>query len=218
MLTECAQPWWTSDCNGAIDAAQAYINNKLPGGAVDAVRRDPQPRADAPRSWWSATRGSSTARTATPAPGSRPAEETRLNATADLLNRKLSSAASARGFAFANPTSRFVGHAVCDDVEWLNGLSNPISESYHPNRTGHASGYAPLVSPLLTGATLTVSAATLRAAAASGDGLAAQQRAYAAAGLLDRAGDVHRPRPDQPGGRAAARRAGVDLDRWLARH
>ena len=66
---------------------------------------------------------------------------------------KTSSAASAKGFSFANPTSRFVGHAVCDNVEWINGLSNPISESYHPNRTGHSSGYTPRVSPLLTGAT-----------------------------------------------------------------
>ena len=70
-----------------------------------------------------------------------PAEETRLNATADLLNSKTSAQASAKGFAFANPTSRFVGHAVCDSTEWLNGLSNPISESYHPNKAGHASGY-----------------------------------------------------------------------------
>ena len=54
-----------------------------------------------------------------------PEEEARLNQTADLLNSKLSSASGARGFGFANPTSRFVGHAVCDDVEWLNGLSSP---------------------------------------------------------------------------------------------
>jgi len=25
---------------------------------------------------------------------------------------------------------------VCDDVEWLNGLSNPVGESYHPNPPG----------------------------------------------------------------------------------
>jgi hypothetical protein len=56
-----------------------------------------------------------------------PSEETRLNQTADLLNGKLSAAASARSFSFANP----------------------ISESYHPNRTGHSSGYLPLVSGLL---------------------------------------------------------------------
>jgi len=32
-----------------------------------------------------------------------------------------------------------------DSTEWLNGLSNLTSESYHPNRTGHSPGYLPLV-------------------------------------------------------------------------
>ena len=94
---------------------------------------------------------------------------------------KLAAAAAARGFAFANPTSAFIGHAVCGDPEWLNGLSNPISESYHPNRIGHASGYTPLVSPLLTGSSLRVNAAVLARARAQAPALAAQQRHYAPA-------------------------------------
>jgi hypothetical protein len=56
-----------------------------------------------------------------------------------------------------------------------------VSESYHPNRTGHASGFTPLVSPLLTGAGLTVTKAVLAAARAQGPALAAQQRQYAGA-------------------------------------
>jgi hypothetical protein len=43
-----------------------------------------------------------------------------------------------------NPTSVFIGHAVCGSPEWINGLSNPIGESYHPNVTGQAN-YANLV-------------------------------------------------------------------------
>jgi len=31
VITECAQPWWSSNCNGAIDGAQSYIRNTLPG-------------------------------------------------------------------------------------------------------------------------------------------------------------------------------------------
>ena len=180
VLTECAQPGWMSDCNGAIDTAQAYINNTLPGklSTLYASIRAKAPNAKVvvvgyPRifngedcnagTWFS------------------PSEQTRLNSTADLLNSKTSAQASAKGFSFANPTSRFVGHAVCDDVEWLNGLSNPISESYHPNRTGHSSGYTPLVSPLLTGSTVTVSSAVLSKAAGNADALAKQQRQYAKA-------------------------------------
>ena len=149
VLTECAQPGWMSNCNGAIDGAVNIINNTLPG-RLSTLYSSIRSRATIakvvvvgyPRifngedcnagTWFS------------------PAEETRLNQTADLLNSKLAAAASARGFTFANPTSRFVGHAVCDDVEWLNGLSNPISESYHPNRSGHSAGYTPLISPLLS--------------------------------------------------------------------
>lgn len=150
VLTECAQPGWMSDCNGAIDDAQYIINNVLPGrlATLYSAIRSRAPYAVVvvvgyPRifngedcnagTWFS------------------PSEESRLNYTADLLNAKISTQAANKGFKFANPTSRFVGHAVCDDVEWINGLSNPISESYHPNRTGQSSGYTPLVSPLLVG-------------------------------------------------------------------
>lgn len=217
VLTECAQPGWMSNCNGAVDRAQAYINNTLPGALATLYTsiRSKAPNAKVvvvgyPRifngedcnagTWFS------------------PAEETRLNATADLLDARTSSAASAKGFSFANPTSRFVGHAVCDSVEWLNGLSNPISESYHPNRAGHSSGYTPSVSPLLTGASVAVSAATMRRAALTADALAVQQREFAGQDASIRPTGFRAPDLTTERARAAARRAGIDLDRWLARH
>ena len=79
-----------------------------------------------------------------------PEEETRLNQTADLLNGTLAAAAVRPRLRLRQPDRRFIGHAVCDDPEWLNGLSNPISESYHPNRAGQAPGYAAVVGPLLS--------------------------------------------------------------------
>ncbi len=180
VITTCAEPSWASDCNGAVKKAQAYITGTLPGSlsTLYAAIRSRAPNARVvvvgyPRlfngedcnafTWFS------------------PTDESQLNATADLMNKTLAAAATARGFAFANPTSAFTGHAVCGSPEWLNGLSNPISESYHPNRTGHASGYAPLVSPLLTGAPLTVTRTVREAARAQGPTLAAQQRQYAGA-------------------------------------
>ena len=78
-----------------------------------------------------------------------PAEEERLNATADLLDTTIRGRADAYRFSFADPRSSFAGHAVCDTTEWVNGLSNPVSESYHPNRGGQA-GYANLVDNYLT--------------------------------------------------------------------
>ncbi len=148
VLTECATPFWAGDCNGAVDRAQAYINNTLPG-RLSTLYASIRSRASTAKVVVVGYPRVFNGEDCNAATWFSPAEETRLNQTADLLNAKLSAAAAARGFSFANPTSRFVGHAVCDDPEWLNGLSNPISDSYHPNRAGHASGYAPLVSGLL---------------------------------------------------------------------
>ena len=57
--------------------------------------------------------------------------------------------ASSAGFALVNPPSAFIGHSVCGSPEWINGLSNPVSESYHPNVTGQAN-FANLVQPALS--------------------------------------------------------------------
>lgn len=148
VLTECATPFWAGDCNSAINGAQAYITNTLPGklSTLYSSMRSKAPTAKVvvvgyPRVFMGEDCNAAT--------WFSPEEEARLNATADLLNSKLSAAAAARGFTFANPTSRFVGHAVCDNPEWLNGLSDPVSDSYHPNKLGHSSGYLPLISPLL---------------------------------------------------------------------
>ena len=215
VLTECATPWWAGDCNGAIDQAQAFINSTLPGrlSTLYASIRAKAPNARVvvvgyPRIFMGEDCNAGT--------WFSPAEMTRLNQTADLLNSKTSSQASAKGFSFANPTSRFVGHAVCDDVEWINGLSSPISESYHPNKPGHSSGYTPTVSPLLTGATLTAGAKIRAASAAMADDLAAQQRRYADADAAIRPASFRAP--TRASLRSEAEQAGVDLDRWLARH
>lgn len=210
VLTECAKPAWMSNCNGAIDRAQSYINNTLPGSLstlYSSIRsRAPYAKVTIvgyPRifngedcnafTWFS------------------PTEEARLNATADLLNSRLSTAASAKGFSFANPTSRFIGRAVCDSPEWINGLSNPISESYHPKVDGHRYGYSPTVSPFVTGRTIRVTDAVLARAASSADRLATQQRRYAALDASIRPKVVVVPDLSTPQAKAAAARAGVDL-------
>lgn len=150
VLTECAMPGWASNCSGAVTTARNYINNTLPGrlSTLYSSIKTKAPNAVVvivgyPRIFMGEDCNAGT--------WFSPSEQTSLNGTADLLNSKLAAAASARGFKFANPTTRFTGHAVCDSTEWINGLSNPIAESYHPNTLGHSSGYTPLVSPLLVG-------------------------------------------------------------------
>jgi lysophospholipase L1-like esterase len=151
VITECALPSWASDCNGAINTAQAFIKSTLPGrlDQVNNTIKAKSPSAtvivlDYPRlfngtdcnalTWFSAS------------------EETRLNETADQMKSQLSAAATRAGsnFLFRDVIPPFIGHAVCDggggsSTEWINGLSNPVGESYHPKVTGHASGYYPVV-------------------------------------------------------------------------
>lgn len=218
VITECAMPGWFSDCNGAVNGAQAYINNTLPGAlsTLYGTVRSKAPNAKVvvvgyPRLFMGVDCNAGTFFSGS--------EMTRLNQTADLLNGKISAAASARGFTFANPTSAFTGHAVCSSSEWLNGLSNPIGESFHPNRAGHSSGFTPLISPVLTGAAVAVNGATLAAARASAGELADQQARYAAYDAKIRPATVKLPDLTTPAARAAARKAGIyDVEAWVARN
>jgi lysophospholipase L1-like esterase len=148
VITECAKPAWLGNCDGAINTAQATINNTIPGRLTTlyATVRSRATTAKVvvvgyPRLFNGTDCNAGTFFSA--------AEMTRLNQTADLLNGKISAAAGAAGYAFVNPTSAFIGHAVCGSPEWINGLSNPISESYHPNVTGQAN-LANLVQPQLS--------------------------------------------------------------------
>ena len=202
VLTDCALPWWAANCNGAIDGAQSIINNQLPSrlSTLYAAIRTRAPSAKVvvvgyPRIFMGVDCNAGTWFTS--------AEMTRLNQTADLLNSRLSAAAAARGFTFANPTSRFVGHAVCGSPEWINGLSWPISESYHPNRAGHSSGYTPTVSPVLTGATVTVTRATLDGRGGRGRHAHGAAAAVRRAGRRDHAAGVRGARRDRAGHAAA---------------
>ncbi|GAB3854971.1 SGNH family lipase [Nocardioides maradonensis] len=150
VITECAKPAWMSDCNGKVATAQSFITTTLPGrlNTLYSAIRGRAPYAKVVVVGYPHLFMGEDCNAAT---WFSPSDESLLNQTADLLDAKLAAAASGHGFTFVNPVSRFTGHAVCDSTEWLNGLSSPISESYHPNRLGHSQGYAPLVSAVLVG-------------------------------------------------------------------
>ncbi|TDV55215.1 SGNH/GDSL hydrolase family protein [Actinophytocola oryzae] len=150
VITRCALPWpWT--CTNEINNANNYIRTTLPG-ALDNLYNQIRSRAPGakvvvvgyPR-LFNGEECNALARIS-------PAEQTSLNATADLLATTIGGRAAAHGFGFVDVRTAFTGHAVCDDVEWLNGLSNPVLESYHPNVAGQASGYTPLVASALSAA------------------------------------------------------------------
>ena len=206
VLTECAQPAWMSDCNGAIDDAQYIINSVLPArlSTLYSAIRSKAPNASVTVVGYPRIFNGEDCNAAT---WFSPTEESRLNSTADLLNSRTATQAGNKGFSFANPTTAFTGHAVCDDPEWLNGLSSPVSESYHPNKPGHT-GYAGVVSPKLVGTSYSTSGAT-RGEGSRERGLACSTTALVCRDRrLDHAGGVRRARPHQPPGTRRCPRGG----------
>jgi lysophospholipase L1-like esterase len=147
VITECALPEWASDCPGAVAGAQSIITNELPG-RLDSLYNEISARSPSavvavvgyPRLFMGEDCNAGT--------WFSPEDQQLLNETADLLGSTINSVAGAHGFAYVDPIPAYIGHAVCDDVEWINGLSNPLQESYHPNRDGQV-GYADLVDDYL---------------------------------------------------------------------
>ncbi|MHA7280051.1 SGNH/GDSL hydrolase family protein [Arthrobacter sp. MDT2-2] len=210
VLNECAKPAWMSNCNAAVDRAQAVVALQLPGSLAslyDEIRAR-APRASVTIAGYPRLFNGEDCNAAT---WFSPAEQARLNATADLLNRATAAAAADAGFAFRDPTATFAGHAVCDDVEWVNGLSSPLSDSYHPNRAGHSSGYVPLLGAALAGVPVGITEQTLQSAELSAPQLTRQQEANAARDAAITPEEFVLPDLGSPAARAAAARAGVDL-------
>jgi lysophospholipase L1-like esterase len=146
VITQCAKPW-PYTCWTQIDNAENQIRTVLPGRLDQLYTRI---RALAPAArvvvvgYPRLFNGEECNLIARISPG----EQSELNAAADLLAVTTRDRAAAHGFGFVDARGPFTGHAVCDDVEWINGTSNPLSESYHPNRTGQA-GYATQVEAAL---------------------------------------------------------------------
>lgn len=214
VLTACATPWWFGRCDRAIDGAQEFIRGTLPGRLRRLYRAigERAPNAEVvvagyPRIF--------SRRDCNPLTFFSGREMDRLNATADLINRRTRRIATRQGFAFADPTRRFTGHAVCSDAEWINGLSFPIVESYHPNRAGHRRGYRVVVGSRLP--TSSVPATRRGRARVPASEIAATQRRYADLDARIEPARVRAPELTTQRARRAARRAGVDVDRWIAR-
>jgi lysophospholipase L1-like esterase len=143
IVTQCALPWpWS--CEGELTTAEGFIRGTLPGRLTTlygAIRsRAPNARVVVlgyPRLFMGVDCNAGTFFSTT--------EMSRMNAIADLLKTVTQERATAAGATFKDAIPPFTGHAVCSSSEWLNGLSSPVEESFHPNRTGHSGGYEPLV-------------------------------------------------------------------------
>nr|WP_246851729.1 SGNH/GDSL hydrolase family protein [Patulibacter sp. SYSU D01012] len=147
VIARCALPMWAARCAPPVDRARRFIARTLPG-RLDGLLREIGRRAPAARVIVLGYPGLFNGIDCGPATFFSRDDQRRLNRTAELLRDTLRARAAAHGALFGDVMPAFRGHAVCDDVEWLNGLSHPLRESFHPNAAGHAEGYAPLVRAL----------------------------------------------------------------------
>ncbi len=134
VIEKCAYPWpWT--CWGDIENAEKFMKEKLPG-LLDNVYTQIRSRATTAKvvvvGYPRLFNGQECNLLARISKG----EQERLNQAADLMASVISGRASAHGFPYVDPRTPFSSHEICSSSEWLNGLSEPVSESYHPNVEG----------------------------------------------------------------------------------
>ncbi|HWF56598.1 MAG TPA: SGNH/GDSL hydrolase family protein [Solirubrobacteraceae bacterium] len=146
VMEDCAG--WYFNCQSAINTADSYIENTLPG-ALNTTYADI--RSDAPNAklvvldyphLFTASGATCNFDALTSS------HEEELNTTADDLDGVIKTAAASHGFTVVDPRSAFESHEICSSSEWLNGLSNPLSESFHPNIQGQAE-FASLIEGVL---------------------------------------------------------------------
>jgi lysophospholipase L1-like esterase len=132
----------TSSCESAVAAGEKYATGTLPG-QLDTMLADI--RADAPNakivvldypdfydlSAWLCI-------------GLSSADHQALDAGINVLDGVIQAAAARGGDTFADVRAQFSGHELCDGAGWLNSITLPIGNSYHPTATGQKDGYLPV--------------------------------------------------------------------------
>jgi hypothetical protein len=71
------------------------------------------------------------------------ASRSAVNAAADDLDGVIAKRAVDHGFTFADVRDTFTGHELCSGSPWLQSLTAPVDESYHPTAAGQSGGYLP---------------------------------------------------------------------------
>ncbi|MBB5805792.1 lysophospholipase L1-like esterase [Saccharothrix ecbatanensis] len=130
-----------STCINRVNQAKAYATNTLPG-LLDNVYTQIRSRAPSarvvvlgyPRLY--KVPGSCSV-------GLSDTKRSAINSASDTLHQVISARAGAKAFSYRDLRGAFTGHEICSGDWWLNSLSWPVEESYHPNRNGQRLGYLP---------------------------------------------------------------------------
>ncbi|MET7763337.1 SGNH/GDSL hydrolase family protein [Streptomyces sp. NPDC005336] len=141
VMTTCALQS-ESTCLNAVANARTYAQNTLPG-KLDQVYNAIRAKAPSahvvvlgyPRFY--KLNGSCIL-------GLSETERAAINGGADLLNSITAKRAADHGFSFGDVTPTFTGHEICSGNAWLNSVTFPIDESYHPTAAGQSGGYLPV--------------------------------------------------------------------------
>ena len=131
-----------SDCFGKRDTASAFITGTLPG-RLDATYADIRSRA--PNARLVVLGYPRLYKTGFCLFAISDERRRRINAVADTLATVTAQRAAAAGATFLDARTTYGGHEICSSSPYLNGPTWPITDSYHPNRSGYASGYLPLL-------------------------------------------------------------------------
>ncbi|WP_433171592.1 SGNH/GDSL hydrolase family protein [Actinoallomurus sp. CA-150999] len=131
-----------SSCTSAVNTAKNYADTQLPGrlSTLFSAIKSKAPNAhvvvlDYPHLYITNDAGCI---------GMSHTKHAALNAGADEIDTVIGKGAANAGFSFADVRSTFAGHELCSGDGWLNSVTIPIGNSYHPTATGHASGYLPV--------------------------------------------------------------------------
>jgi lysophospholipase L1-like esterase len=132
----------TSSCESAVSAGEKYATGTLPGllDTMLAGIRAHAPNAkiivlDYPDFY---------DLNAAFCIGLSGADHRALDAGINVLDGVIAAAAATDGDTFADVRAQFSGHELCDWAGWLNSVTLPIGNSYHPTATGQKDGYLPV--------------------------------------------------------------------------
>jgi lysophospholipase L1-like esterase len=142
VMTTCALSS-ESTCLDRVATAESYANNTLPQNldSVYSAIKSKAPSAkvvvlDYPHLYQIG--GSCLV-------GLSDAERSAINGAADAIDDVIKTRATAAGFTFGDVRPAFTGHEICSDDEWLNSVTLPVDESYHPTAAGQSGGYLPVL-------------------------------------------------------------------------
>lgn len=144
LIIGCAGGYSPS-CKDAVDEANRRIHEELPtklDDAYDAIEAG-APGAEVVVLGYGRFFGEDLACSA--ADGITAEEADWLNGVADNLDGAIRDRATTAGFTYRSAIEAFTGHDVCASNPYLNGRSWSVADMYHPTRSGHANGLAPLV-------------------------------------------------------------------------